>query len=39
MESAKLEGANLEGAKIESAINVPELSAKQKGDACWSDCD
>ena len=39
MESAKLEGANLKNANLESAINVPELSAKQKEDACWSDCD
>jgi len=35
---ANLVGANLEGANLESAINVPELSAKQEEDACRSDC-
>jgi uncharacterized protein YjbI with pentapeptide repeats len=33
-----LKGADLEGANLEDAINVPELSAKQEEDACWSDC-
>ena len=33
MESAKLEGANLVDVR-----NLPELSAKQEEDACWSDC-
>ena len=33
-----LENANLEGANLEGAVSVPELSAKQEEDACWSDC-
>jgi uncharacterized protein YjbI with pentapeptide repeats len=35
---ATLKGADLQGADLEDAINVPELSAKQEEDACWSDC-
>jgi len=40
---ANLEGANLEGANLKDAMlvdvrNLPELSAKQEEDACWSDC-
>jgi hypothetical protein len=29
---------NLEGANLEGVVSVPELSAKQEEDACWSDC-
>jgi len=36
---ANLAYANLKGATLTGAINVPELSAKQEEDACWSDCD
>jgi len=35
---ANLEGANLAGAILEGAKEVPQLSAKQEEDACWSDC-
>ena len=35
---AILEGANLKDADLRGAINVPELSAKQEEDTCWSDC-
>ena len=45
---ADLRGANLKDADLRSAIlkdanlvdvrNLPELSAKQEEDACWSDC-
>jgi uncharacterized protein YjbI with pentapeptide repeats len=38
LEDAILRGANLKDANLEDAINVPELSAKQEEDACWSDC-
>ena len=30
--------ANLEGANLEGVVGVPELSAEQEEDACWSDC-
>ena len=45
---ADLRGANLKDADLRSAIlkdanlvdvrNLPELSAKQEENACWSDC-
>ena len=35
---ANLGDADLEGANLEGAVSVPELSAKQEEDACWSDC-
>ena len=35
---ANLEDADLEGANLEGAVSVPELSAKQEEDACWSYC-
>ena len=35
---AILVDADLEGANLEGAVSVPELSAKQEEDACWSDC-
>ena len=38
LEGANLEDADLEGANLEGAVSVPELSAKQEEDACWSDC-
>jgi uncharacterized protein YjbI with pentapeptide repeats len=34
---ANLTYADLEGANLEGALNVPELSVKQKEDACWDD--
>ena len=38
LEGADLANANLKGADLEDARNVPELSAEQREDACWSDC-
>ena len=38
LRSAHLEGANLRDADLKGAVSVPELSAKQEEDACWSDC-
>ena len=38
LEGAKLEGANLKDANLVDVRNLPELSAKQEEDACWSDC-
>ena len=43
LESADLTGADLTGANLKDANlvdvrNLPELSAKQEEDACWSDC-
>ena len=35
---ADLTGAKLEGANLQGAKEVPQLSAKQEEDACWSDC-
>ena len=29
---------NLRDANLEGAINMPQLSAKQEEDACWSGC-
>ena len=34
-----LKDANLKGANLEDAYGVPVLSAKQREEACWSDCD
>ena len=38
LRGAILEGANLYNTRLQGAKNVPELSAKQEEDACWSDC-
>ena len=38
LRGANLEGANLAGANLVDVRNLPELSAKQEEDACWSDC-
>jgi uncharacterized protein YjbI with pentapeptide repeats len=38
LESASLKNAKLEGANLVDVRNLPELSAKQEEDACWSDC-
>ena len=38
LSACDLENADLEGANLEGAVSVPELSAKQEEDACWSDC-
>ena len=35
---ADLEGAFLRYANLVDVRNLPELSAKQEEDACWSDC-
>ena len=35
---ADLTGANLKDANLVDVRNLPELSAKQEEDACWSDC-
>ena len=33
-----LSACELVNANLEGAVSVPELSAKQEEDACWSDC-
>ena len=35
---ANLKNTNLEGANLEGAINLPDLTAKQREEACLSDC-
>jgi len=38
LKNTNLEGANLEDANVEGAINLPDLTAKQREEACLSDC-
>ena len=38
LQGANLTAANLAGANLQGAKEVPQLSAKQEEDACWSDC-
>ena len=38
LEGADLRGAILKDANLVDVRNLPELSAKQEEDACWSDC-
>ena len=38
LEGANLKNADLRGANLEGALNVPELSASQEEEACWSNC-
>ena len=38
LKDADLRGAILKDANLVDVRNLPELSAKQEEDACWSDC-